>query len=336
MKNKRLEALLEEVLKARSEAEEHTPEAENEDVISKPEVEIKAEGGEPTEKRVESHKLEKDDVHPGEQAAEEIKEVVTEAEHSEEEIKNSEMSYKDKFEMLMKEFGVEKITELSDEQKKEFFNKLDDIHVSDEEEKAGDESLDESYTEDELLELFEALKLDTHKYTFEYLAEELGFVQVGEEGGELEAPEVGEESEEVKEEEHSEEEHKDPSEYDEEGSMAKSQLKLIADAAAEIHNMLEDETNLPEWVQSKITLAKEYIDTARDYLKSEEHEGELEVEIEAKEEEKEESPAEEQLQERYVLKRHVGRPSKKEKALEAKGSSEINGKGEVVYTKGGK
>lgn len=333
MKNKRLEALLEEILKAK--AEEHTPEVENQDVIAEPKVEIEAEGGEPTEERVESHEVEKEDVHPEEQAAEEIQEVVTEAEESveEEKIKDSEMSYKDKFEMLMKEFGVEKITELSDEKKKEFFNKLDDIHVSDEEEKAGDESLDESYTEDELKELFEALELDTHKYTFEYLAEELGFVQVGQEE-EVGAPEVEEvKEEEPSEEEHSEEEQNDPSEYDEEGSMAKSQLKVIADAAAELHNMLDDKANLPEWVQSKITLAKEYIDTARDYLKSEKTEGEIEVEIEQPEEEK---APEEQLQERYVLKRHVGRPSKKEKALEAKGSSEINGKGEVVYTKGGK
>jgi dolichyl-phosphate-mannose--protein O-mannosyl transferase len=32
---------------------------------------------------------------------------------------------------------------------------------------------------------------------------------------------------------------------------------------------LEDDTNLPEWVQSKITLAKEYIQSAADYITSE-------------------------------------------------------------------
>lgn len=68
------------------------------------------------------------------------------------------------------------------------------------------------------------------------------------------------------------------SEYGEEGSMAISQLKTIADAAQELDSMLHDDTDLPEWVQSKITLAKEYIDTARDYLKAEAHE---EVEEEA-------------------------------------------------------
>jgi hypothetical protein len=39
-------------------------------------------------------------------------------------------------------------------------------------------------------------------------------------------------------------------------------------AAKELHSILRDEENLPEWVQKKITLAKEYIDTARDYMLS--------------------------------------------------------------------
>ena len=39
------------------------------------------------------------------------------------------------------------------------------------------------------------------------------------------------------------------------------------------------------------------------------------------------------LEERYVLKRPVGRPSNKSKLLDAKGETEVNSKGEVVYTK---
>jgi hypothetical protein len=66
-----------------------------------------------------------------------------------------------------------------------------------------------------------------------------------------------------------EESHVDEGEYDYEGDMAKSQLRTILDAAQELHDQLGDEDNLPEWVQSKITLAKEYVDTARDYMKSE-------------------------------------------------------------------
>jgi hypothetical protein len=36
-----------------------------------------------------------------------------------------------------------------------------------------------------------------------------------------------------------------------------------------MHDMLEDTTNLPEWVQSKITLAEDYVVTAANYMESE-------------------------------------------------------------------
>jgi len=58
-------------------------------------------------------------------------------------------------------------------------------------------------------------------------------------------------------------------EYDQEGEMAKGQLDRAADAAQELHDILNDSDNLPEWVQSKITKALDYLDTARDYVKSE-------------------------------------------------------------------
>jgi hypothetical protein len=58
----------------------------------------------------------------------------------------------------------------------------------------------------------------------------------------------------------------DRGEYDREGDMAKEQMHTIMSAAKELHSMLKDEENLPEWVQKKITLAQEYIDTARDYM----------------------------------------------------------------------
>jgi len=62
------------------------------------------------------------------------------------------------------------------------------------------------------------------------------------------------------------EEDYDKDEYDEEGEMAKSQARTIMDAAKELHDMVGDNENLPEWVQKKIALAQEYIDAARDYL----------------------------------------------------------------------
>jgi hypothetical protein len=58
----------------------------------------------------------------------------------------------------------------------------------------------------------------------------------------------------------------DRGEYDREGNMAKEQMHTIVSAAKELHRILRDDENLPEWVQKKIILAKEYIDTARDYM----------------------------------------------------------------------
>jgi hypothetical protein len=60
----------------------------------------------------------------------------------------------------------------------------------------------------------------------------------------------------------------DHGEYDREGDMALNQLHQIADAAEELHSILDANENLPEWVQSKITKAVDYLDTARDYLKA--------------------------------------------------------------------
>jgi hypothetical protein len=58
----------------------------------------------------------------------------------------------------------------------------------------------------------------------------------------------------------------DKGEYDREGDMAKEQLHTIEMAAEELASILSDDENLPEWVQSKITKAMDYVDTARDYM----------------------------------------------------------------------
>jgi hypothetical protein len=62
---------------------------------------------------------------------------------------------------------------------------------------------------------------------------------------------------------------KDPREYGYEGEMAMSQLKGIMQHAQQLHDMLEPDTDLPEWVQSKITLAYDYMQTATDYMATE-------------------------------------------------------------------
>ena len=71
------------------------------------------------------------------------------------------------------------------------------------------------------------------------------------------------------------EEDYDKDEYDEEGEMAMSQARTIEDAAEELQSILDADENLPEWVQKKIAMAKEYIDTARDYLKANRPEEEM-------------------------------------------------------------
>jgi len=61
----------------------------------------------------------------------------------------------------------------------------------------------------------------------------------------------------------------DSGEYDYEGDMAKNQLQTIIRNAQMLHDMLADDTNLPEWVQNKISLAKEYTESAAQYISSE-------------------------------------------------------------------
>jgi hypothetical protein len=65
----------------------------------------------------------------------------------------------------------------------------------------------------------------------------------------------------------------DRGEYGREGDMAKEQMHTIVSAAKELHSILNDEQDLPEWVQSKITKAMDYIDTARDYMLAQQAEG---------------------------------------------------------------
>lgn len=64
-------------------------------------------------------------------------------------------------------------------------------------------------------------------------------------------------------------EAKDEQEYGYEGAMAMTQLKTLTRHAEHMMGMMKEDTDLPEWVQSKITLATDYVQTAHDYLMSE-------------------------------------------------------------------
>ncbi len=70
-------------------------------------------------------------------------------------------------------------------------------------------------------------------------------------------------------------EAKEKQEYDYEGDMAMGQLKSIIANSQRMHDMLSDDTNLPEWVQSKITLAEDYISTASNYMQGEMNEEQI-------------------------------------------------------------
>jgi hypothetical protein len=61
-------------------------------------------------------------------------------------------------------------------------------------------------------------------------------------------------------------------EYDYEGDMAKDDLETIVRAARRLTGMLDDNENMPEWVQSKINKAADYVDTAADYIESNQNE----------------------------------------------------------------
>jgi hypothetical protein len=56
-------------------------------------------------------------------------------------------------------------------------------------------------------------------------------------------------------------------EVDDEGNMARGELRMIASRAQEIISMLDDNTQLEGWVQSKITKAEDYINSVYDYMK---------------------------------------------------------------------
>jgi len=57
--------------------------------------------------------------------------------------------------------------------------------------------------------------------------------------------------------------------HSEEGSMARSNLFKASKYAAELTDMFSDETDLPEWVEAKITKASDYLSMVKHYLEGE-------------------------------------------------------------------
>lgn len=53
---------------------------------------------------------------------------------------------------------------------------------------------------------------------------------------------------------------------DQDGEMAISQLRSIVDNATKLLEMMNPQTNLEPWVQSKITKAQDYVSVVHDYM----------------------------------------------------------------------
>ena len=54
-----------------------------------------------------------------------------------------------------------------------------------------------------------------------------------------------------------------------EGAMARSQLMHMKGYAEALMHMIQDQSDLPEWVEKKITLANDYIAVVKHYLEGE-------------------------------------------------------------------
>lgn len=58
---------------------------------------------------------------------------------------------------------------------------------------------------------------------------------------------------------------------DDEGQMAMGQLSRLVNDAGELTNLLGGQTQLPSWVQAKVTKATDYISAVKNYLQYQQH-----------------------------------------------------------------
>ncbi len=64
-------------------------------------------------------------------------------------------------------------------------------------------------------------------------------------------------------------------EYDQEGYMTKSELYKIGKYALELHDMIEGDDNLPEWMQSKVSKMAQMIGDVKHALEYDQQYGEF-------------------------------------------------------------
>ena len=82
-------------------------------------------------------------------------------------------------------------------------------------------------------------------------------------------------------------------EYSDEAGMAKDQLTSAERAASELHDLLDGDEDLPEWVQAKITKAVDYLNMANSTMKSRHEQGDVHKMSEAGAQSEEDQMAEE-------------------------------------------
>jgi hypothetical protein len=65
----------------------------------------------------------------------------------------------------------------------------------------------------------------------------------------------------------------DQGEYDQEGDMVKDSLMTIEREAGDLGSLIQDDENLPEWVEDKISQAKGMIVAVAEYMKTQHERG---------------------------------------------------------------
>ena len=93
--------------------------------------------------------------------------------------------------------------------------------------------------------------------------EEAGFFPDSDKEQEAEAAELSAQAGSVNVEPMEEDKHKG------EGAMARSQLARTGEISHMLEKMIGDDTNLPEWVESKITKAQDYLSSVLNYMRGE-------------------------------------------------------------------
>ena len=94
------------------------------------------------------------------------------------------------------------------------------------------------------------------------IKEELEVVLTNEEAGEIFGEDVQAQLE-------ADEAGVDEGKHKGEGTMARSQLARTGEISHMLEKMIGDDTNLPEWVESKITKAQDYLSSVLNYMRGE-------------------------------------------------------------------